>query len=476
MRTSPRAHELRLQQLAACMSATFALGAAAMPGQAHGISQAGLSAGIAYRVGALLQAATASAILTVSSCADDGSTGTLRQVMGISGDGDTINLSGLLCSPITLISGEIATTRNGLLLQGPTDRTLTITTPTRYSPPYNRLLHHTGIGNFHIDHLTLSNGKYASSTGDAVGGCVNSSGGVILSSSVVTGCTVSVTTTGISAYYAAGGAIYAKGFIQMSHSQITGNTALASNNSNTALGGGLASRGGVYAYYSAVSGNSALGVTVGSSVGKGGAAVVGGIVRLTSSTIDSNHADVAGALYQTGTPSDSVRIKNSTISGNRATGPIGGIAASSPLRIDNSTVAFNSANSNAAISVSANVVAYSSIIAKNLISISGVADLNIIGTGSTLSGSHNLIVSSNLSLPDTLTSDPRLVPLGDHGGPTRTHALVPLSPAVDHGNNLLALAFDQRGAGFSRAVGAAADIGAYERQTTDDEIFYDGVE
>jgi len=34
----------------------------------------------------------------------------------------------------------------------------------------------------------------------------------------------------------------------------------------------------------------------------------------------------------------------------------------------------------------------------------------------------------------------------------------------------------RRGPGFDRSVGLQADIGAYERQLTDDEIFYDGME
>jgi len=46
------------------------------------------------------------------------------------------------------------------------------------------------------------------------------------------------------------------------------------------------------------------------------------------------------------------------------------------------------------------------------------------------------------------------------------------SPAVDAGNNLAELTFDQRG--VARVVGSAADIGAHERQASDDEIFYGG--
>ncbi len=56
----------------------------------------------------------------------------------------------------------------------------------------------------------------------------------------------------------------------------------------------------------------------------------------------------------------------------------------------------------------------------------------------------------------------------------RTHALLATSPANDAGNNLQALVIDARGAGFDRMAGAGADIGAYERQINDDELFYSG--
>jgi hypothetical protein len=124
----------------------------------------------------------------------------------------------------------------------------------------------------------------------------------------------------------------------------------------------------------------------------------------------------------------------------------------------------------------ANVKAYSSIMAKNPSDTGGFADLYIKGApAATLSGSNNLIVSANLGLPDTLTGDPMLAPLANHGGQTRTHALNPLSPAINKG--LATGPFDQRGAGFQRAVPMGSpDIGAYERQVIDDEIFYGGFE
>jgi hypothetical protein len=357
-----------------------------------------------------------------------------------------------------------------LTLHGPTDHTLTLTTSA-----YNRLLHHTGTGYFTIDHLKLSGGKYSSSSGDALGGCVNSSGGVNVYSSIISGCQVQVTTTGTFPSVGEGGAIYAKRFLAMSRTLISANTALGFSNNKT-YGGAVFSHG-LSCDYCTFTGNGAYGTTIGTGVASGGAALVIGGVYLVESTLDSNQADIGGAIYQAGSAGDSLTVRNSTISGNKAVLADSGITATSPLHIQNSTVAFNSAQSGAAIYVNASVVTDGSIIAKNTVSIPGPADLYVRGASSTLTGSHNLIVSSNLGLSGTLTSDPRLAPLANHGGLTRTHALLPLSPAVNAGNNIPGSLFDQRGSGFARDVPAGSpDIGAYERQAIDDEIFYDGLQ
>ncbi|WP_315852680.1 choice-of-anchor Q domain-containing protein [Tautonia plasticadhaerens] len=65
--------------------------------------------------------------------------------------------------------------------------------------------------------------------------------------------------------------------------------------------------------------------------------------------------------------------------------------------------------------------------------------------------------------------DPRLGPLADNGGPTRTHAPLADSPAVDTGVDALSvgldgmpLSNDQRGPGFPRRGGTAVDAGAME--------------
>ena len=59
--------------------------------------------------------------------------------------------------------------------------------------------------------------------------------------------------------------------------------------------------------------------------------------------------------------------------------------------------------------------------------------------------------------------------LTDNGGPTLTHALLPRSPAIDAGDNALAvdadgnpLTTDQRGDGFDRIFAGTVDIGAFE--------------
>jgi hypothetical protein len=66
-----------------------------------------------------------------------------------------------------------------------------------------------------------------------------------------------------------------------------------------------------------------------------------------------------------------------------------------------------------------------------------------------------------------------LLALADNGGPTKTHALGPGSPAVDAGNNNASLTSDQRGTGFPRVIGVAPDIGASEGVDTD-RIFANG--
>jgi hypothetical protein len=64
-------------------------------------------------------------------------------------------------------------------------------------------------------------------------------------------------------------------------------------------------------------------------------------------------------------------------------------------------------------------------------------------------------------LPASEVLDPEL---RDNDGPTKTHALIEGSPAINNGDNRFVggSQFDQRGEGFARIVGDTVDIGAFE--------------
>jgi hypothetical protein len=117
----------------------------------------------------------------------------------------------------------------------------------------------------------------------------------------------------------------------------------------------------------------------------------------------------------------------------------------------------------------------SSIVAGNT-SASPVADIGGL-MSLVVQGDHNIIMSMNGEPPaGTLVLAPGLLPLGDYGGPTPTHALATDSPAIDRGSNPGHFASDQRGAGYPRLFGADTDIGAFEfsQPVIVDRIFTNG--
>jgi hypothetical protein len=102
-----------------------------------------------------------------------------------------------------------------------------------------------------------------------------------------------------------------------------------------------------------------------------------------------------------------------------------------------------------------------SFVLTNTILLCRPSETNLSGTVS--DGGHNLSsdASPKFSLPTSRTGiDPLLAPLADNGGSTPTMALLPLSPAMDSGDDSAAPPTDQRG--VSRPKGAASDIGAFE--------------
>jgi hypothetical protein len=87
-------------------------------------------------------------------------------------------------------------------------------------------------------------------------------------------------------------------------------------------------------------------------------------------------------------------------------------------------------------------------------------------------GSYNLSTDNTCSFDDFQTNlhnvSARLGPLRVNGGPTRTHALLPDSPAIDAGQfPSQDVLFDQRGGlrippGLFPGVGSPHDMGAFE--------------
>ncbi len=375
--------------------------------------------------------------ISVTSCADDGSAGTLRAIITTLGAADNnaiVDVSN--CAQITLGLGEIPVPVS-VAIQGPADGTTTIDA-NRKSRVFHSTSGTTDFNNLTLTNLTVTGGFVeAAGATTAAGGCILG-GTVSVQNSVVTNCVVQ------------GGS------------------------SGSGFGGGIAADA-IDCRASNVSSN-----TAGGHPGVGGGVFVGHLATIEDCTIQQNFADLGGGVFSGGSDTDGVTFANSTISSNAATSAYGGIYSSSPLIIRNSTIVFNVAPTGAVNEAStdcagvwgaSSITIDSSIIAENSSATAG-CDLASAGV---ITGGHNLVSVDSGGLPgDTIVANPLLTPLANRGGMTPTHGLSLSSPAVDHGSNVDALSTDQRGPGFDRAVGAAADIGAYERQTGDDELFFGG--
>jgi hypothetical protein len=180
---------------------------------------------------------------------------------------------------------------------------------------------------------------------------------------------------------------------------------------------------------------------------------LGATVTLTNSTVSGNSAVRGGGIYLEGSEGlASIRLTNSTVANNSASEAGGGIfqASMTSLTLINSMVATNSAP--AGPDVHNTTGPHNS---------ATQARFSLIGNG-TDSGIENTDGNQvgNVS-PHTSPIDPKIGPLANNGGPTRTHALLDGSPAIDAASDADCPATDQRG--VARPRGAGCDIGSYER-------------
>ena len=360
-------------------------------------------------------------------------------------------------------------------------------------------MRHTGTGTFEVNNISIIDGaKYldASYTINASGGCIYSTGSVSLKNSYLKYCHAATANT---SYVGVGGAVYAAGNVTLSNSEIL--RSVAGTDTLTGISGGIYSGGSLTLFDSAVALNS-------SSIAGGAAAIDGSVVKystisdnyavgpggglysigntiIQNSTIEGNGSgNVGGGAVLFGTASNTVpiTIQNSTISGNTAN-TIGGVfIVGYPAQVANSTIAFNEetgpAKYGAGIYSAWDTTFESTIIAPNSWNTGSALVPDDVGANTTavLSGHNNLttFVATGQVMPaDTIYSNPYLASIGNNGGTTRTHMLLPNSPAIEAGNNEAGSAADQRGSGFPRVVGTTADIGAVEFNV-DDVIFANG--
>lgn len=431
--------------------------------------------------------------IAVTNCDDDGP-GSLRDALqNVAVDGDTIDMTSLSCSTITLTTGSILFFQNSITLQGPGANDLYIDGgggATRVAP-----LLHAGTGTLEVNGLTVFDGaKYNTDAQvvDAKGGCIYSGGFVSLNDAEVKYCTVQNTS---STYGSLGGGVYAKSGISMSNTSILSNSAYATT--NNARGGGVFTPGNVTLVDSFVEGNTAYrgggvraqdgGIVKYSQISNNEAYSSGGIyiegnATIQNSTISANTAAFGAGMWLNGTGATTpITLLNSTVSGNNATASDnGGIflyGGGQTARIANSTIAFNTTHFTTYLkygaglrSIQTTIDLESNIIAGNT-NDSGGGPINddVDGSSSvTLIGANNLIGYASISPPaDTISADPKLLPLANNGGTTSTHALSLISPAIDAGNNNAGVSADQRGSGFPRTIGDQTDIGAIEADPSD---------
>ncbi|SDU11640.1 IPTL-CTERM sorting domain-containing protein [Halopseudomonas salegens] len=202
----------------------------------------------------------------------------------------------------------------------------------------------------------------------------------------------------------------------------------------------------------------------------GGGLVNRGTLVLERSLIEGNYSVGAGGGMETGV--GSATAFNVTLSGNQSRGAGGGGAVmGGSFASTNVTIADNASN-----------VAEPTALAGpggGLWRSFGTVTLNNTLFAMQANGFENCggSMTHNNTVADDDTcggsaATPLLAALANNGGPTRTHALLPGSAAIDTGNDALAVSLttDQRGIGFSRVIGTQVDVGAYEYANDGDGV------
>lgn len=403
----------------------------------------------------------------------DGGAGSLRSTIAnalgaaLSSEGAVIDATGV--SGVINLEMNLPELRGNLTINGPGPEVLTVqrklpnqntfgifTIGTNSSVTINGLSIKNGFegeggGIFNYGTLTVNNCTIADNVCNAFGGGIFNQNKL-----TVNNCTIANNKVNVGL---GGGIFNTSGVVSISNTEFINNSAR--------LGGGVYSSSGELSINkSTLTGNTS----------EDGAGIYSNdaLLEISNSTIANNTGGgiLVGGLFTQAT------ITNSTIANNLGFG----VYCSSRVTISNCTIAGNHApafEAGGGLSNHHFLTLQSTIVAKNT---GAFPDM----FGSFTSGGNNLIgdtttsSGADVSLGDLINVDPMLETgedgkplLRNNGGRVQTIALLPTSPAIDKGKNLLALTTDQRSANFSRTVddpfvnnanGDGTDIGAFEAQ------------
>lgn len=315
-----------------------------------------------------------------------------------------------------------------------------------------------GYGTLTVTNSTLSNNNSSS-------GVINSGRGIVIISNcalvgntgigiMTAGDTITITDSTLSGN--SGNAIFNYSNLTITNSTLSGNGA-----ASAAFGGGISNGSGATLNItnSTVSGNKA-------SAAGGGIHNFQGKLTVTNSTVSDNRAGSDGG----GIHGDygSITLTNSTVSGNTATRSGGGITLehSATMTLINSTVSSNNAPNIRGIYSSGYGVTLTNSIIANTITDNGTTGKNcnvgirIFDRGYNIADDNTCNLTAVNSQPNT---NPKLGPLANNGGPTKTNALLVGSPAINKGDcNGGTVLTDQRSVPRPQPVGGVCDIGAFE--------------
>ena len=234
-------------------------------------------------------------------------------------------------------------------------------------------------------------------------------------------------------------------------------------------GGGIENWGTLALTKSTVSGNSAR---------YGGGINNRDTLTVTNSTISNNVASLEGGGIEN--YDSKLTLTNSTVSGNSANRQGGGInqgtdkfnSVGATILIENTTITRNTASSGSGSGLAGSGLTDNSPEVRNSIILGNTnTDVDFMWSTNTFeSNGHNLIGNGNateaFNKPGDRTgiSTPKIGTLANNGGPTKTHALLRGSPAIDRGSGCPAN--DRRGVrrpqDGDRNGSYKCDIGAFE--------------